>query len=254
MAPRKRRSEEIVDENKIKIRKLDTITFRDMESNIKNWKLNVRIIHKSEVKNYPNCKLFTMDLLDSTAQFKCTVFNSNVAKFYDLLNVGEQYLIANFSITTPNPKFNVYNNIIEIQLNQDTVIENVDEDEGNSQIPTSCYNFKTLEEIKLLEKGKFTDLCGIVNNVGDEEEVVDKNGKPLFKKKTFTINDMDNNKIDISLWNDNISKLSVKINDIFIIKCGKVQKFDSKTYISVVKDTQIKINDLTIPEAIWMPT
>ena len=55
------------------------------------WVIKARVTNKSPIKTWSNFKgegkFFSMDLLDDTAEIRCTCFREQCDKFYNLIEV-----------------------------------------------------------------------------------------------------------------------------------------------------------------------
>ncbi|XP_043464084.1 replication protein A 70 kDa DNA-binding subunit A-like [Leptopilina heterotoma] len=115
-------------------------------------------------------------------------------------------------------------------------------------LPQNAYNFKSIEEAKLLEPGEFVDICGIVTKVDDIQDITVKNGSKLTKRPVI-ITDANCNTIEIALWNNLSKTIELNLKDIIIIKRGKIGNFRNTNYISVLQSSMLKINDMENEES-----
>ncbi|XP_043482064.1 replication protein A 70 kDa DNA-binding subunit-like [Leptopilina heterotoma] len=224
--------------NKEKKIKIDS--FMDIQNTISEWVIRCKIVNKSNIKSYKSGKLFSIDLIDSSSQFRCTFFDDAVDKFFEIVQIGKQYILSKFYVSTPHPKFNVFNNRIEIQMKTDSSIK--ENDENDIFLPDNMYTFKTIEEIKLMETGTFTDLKAKIFHINEIEEIVLKTGTK-FVKRSVTIVDELNEKIDFALWRENAQNFSMNVDDDIIIKGGKVLFYNNIAYISIINSSIITLNE-----------
>ena len=56
------------------------------------WTIKARVTSKTDIRHWSNArgegKLFSMDLIDESAEIRCTGFKEQCDKFYDLLEVS----------------------------------------------------------------------------------------------------------------------------------------------------------------------
>ena len=59
--------------------------------NFSRWSIKARVTNKSGIRTYSNAKgegkLFSIELIDKSGEIKCTGFNEQCEKFYDLLQI-----------------------------------------------------------------------------------------------------------------------------------------------------------------------
>lgn len=55
------------------------------------WVIKVRVLTKSQIRTYSNSrgdgKFFTIELVDESGEIRCTGFNNQCDKFYDMIEV-----------------------------------------------------------------------------------------------------------------------------------------------------------------------
>ena len=94
-----------------------------------NWTIKARVAQKSEIRNWSNArgegKLFSVTLMDETAEIRGTGFNLAVDHLYDKLEEGKVYYISKARVNLAKKKFNNVGNDYELALDKNTEIEEV---------------------------------------------------------------------------------------------------------------------------------
>ena len=67
-----------------------------------SWTIRGRVTNKGQVKSYSNAKgegkLFSFTVMDETGDIRVTGFRETVDKFYEMIQLGKVYYIANASL------------------------------------------------------------------------------------------------------------------------------------------------------------
>lgn len=97
------------------------------------WTIKARVTNKTPMKSWSNAsgdgKLFSVDLLDSAGgQIRATMFKEAAAKFFDLLQENQVYIISKGQLKLANKKFSKLPCDYELTLNHDAEITLVEEE------------------------------------------------------------------------------------------------------------------------------
>jgi replication factor A1 len=87
-----------------------------------HWTIRAKVLDKSNIKTWSNAKgegsLFSMELLDSSGDVRCTFFKEGVDKFYNFLEVGRVYTFSGGRLKVANMQYNNCKSQFEIIFDQ----------------------------------------------------------------------------------------------------------------------------------------
>lgn len=93
------------------------------------WTIRCRVAFKTPIKHYENTRgpgrVASVDLLDSTGDIRCTLFNEAIDQFYDLLVAGQVFTISK-GVLKPDQRDKKYSNTsntYDMSLNQYSVVQ-----------------------------------------------------------------------------------------------------------------------------------
>jgi replication factor A1 len=93
------------------------------------WTIKARVTHKSDMKTYSNAKgdgkLFTVTLMDETAEIRGTGFNAVADDLFEKLQEGKVYFVSNARVNLAKKKFNNLPNDYELSFERNTEVEEV---------------------------------------------------------------------------------------------------------------------------------
>lgn len=119
----------------------------------KKWTIKARVISKTRIRYWKNArgegKLFSITLMDETAEIKGTCFAAVCDKYFDLIHVDDVYYIAKGIIKEANKQFTTIENEYEITFTSHTVVEKCYDDSGT--VPKISYNFVPLSQIAQMD-------------------------------------------------------------------------------------------------------
>ena len=94
-----------------------------------NSTIKARVTQKSDIRNWSNTrgegKLFSVTLMDETAEIRGTGFNLAVDELYDKFEEGKVYYISKARVNLAKKKFNNVANDYELALEKNTEVEEV---------------------------------------------------------------------------------------------------------------------------------
>lgn len=107
------------------------------ESIADSWEIEVKVINKSQIKEYRGGRLFKVDLQDDlyrddpqsqgkAFQIEATSFKETLDKFYPVFKKGKYYRISQASIYVANKKFTQLNNDFRLILNDEAIVTEVE--------------------------------------------------------------------------------------------------------------------------------
>jgi replication factor A1 len=94
-----------------------------------NWTIKARVTQKSEIKMWSNQrgegKLFSVTLMDESAEIKGTAFNQVVDELYEKLEEGKVYFLSKARVNLAKKKFSNLPNDYELSFEKNTEVEEV---------------------------------------------------------------------------------------------------------------------------------
>lgn len=165
------------------------------------WQIKARVSNKGELRTYNSAKgegsVFSVDLSDETGEIRATAFKEVADRLYQVMEVGQTYLIARGQLKMANKKFAALNNNYEVTFNFDTQVQ-LCADEPISK-PKVHYRFTPIDLMTKRPKDANVDVIGVVSNVSACTSLTTKAGKELTKR-TMQVADDTNRAIEITLW------------------------------------------------------
>lgn len=140
-----------------------------------NWTIKARVTQKSDVKTWSNQrgegKLFSVTLMDESAEIKATGFNQVVDELYEKFEEGKVYFVTKARVNLAKKKFSNIQNDYEISFEKFTEVEevrlvieiclacrlNMPQCHETTNLPTVKYNFVSLA---LLQDVAKDTICG----------------------------------------------------------------------------------------------
>lgn len=202
-----------------------------------NWAIKARVSFKSDVKTWSNQRgsgsLFNVHFLDETGEIRATAFNDACTKFSELLQEGKVYRVSKARLKQANHKFSTLKHSYEIQLENDTQIEECVGDEQQGNVPQVQYDLVKLDTLKTKEAsttnqpGVELDVLGIIRKVDTPFQITSKAGK-TYDRRNITIVDDSNTAINVNLWNKGALNFNIPIGTAVVCKGCKLNDFRGK--------------------------
>ncbi|XBW36073.1 hypothetical protein QEN19_001648 [Hanseniaspora menglaensis] len=203
-----------------------------------NWAIKARVSFKSDVKTWSNQRgsgsLFNVHFLDETGEIRATGFNDACTKFSELLQEGKVYRVSKARLKQANHKFSTLKHSYEIQLENDTQIEECVGDEQEGNVPQVKYELVTLDALKTMEAlpnnqpGGELDVLGIINKVDTAFQITSKAGK-TYDRRNITIVDESLTAVNINLWNKPALEFNIPVGSVVVCKGCKLTDFRGKS-------------------------
>lgn len=213
------------------------------------WVIKARVSNKSDIKIWNNSrssgKLFNMELIDESGEIRCTVFQEQVDKFFDMIEIQKLYYISRASIKMANKQYNSLKNDYEMSLTGDSEIIACNEE--SDAIPLMTYEFVPIKEIENMEKDTMVDILGIVKSADNLVELTSKAGKE-FKKRDIHLIDESKVLISLTLWGNQAENFQSNSNPVIAIKSAKIGEFNGGKTLSAQMSSVLQI-DPDIPQA-----
>ncbi|KAL3286539.1 hypothetical protein HHI36_001044 [Cryptolaemus montrouzieri] len=214
------------------------------------WVIKARVSNKSAIRTWSNSKgegkLFSMDLIDESGEIRCTGFKEMVDKYYDYLQVDKIYFISKCQIKAANKKFCTLKNDYEMTMTNETTIQECQgEDNG---IPSTRYNFTTIDKIGNMEVDSLVDVCAICKEASELQAFQAKSSGRELKKKEVVLVDQSNCSIILTLWGTDAENFDGTNNPVVVIKGARIREFGGGKNLSFSVGGLLKINP-DIPES-----
>lgn len=213
------------------------------------WTIKARCTHKGDIKTWHNKngegKLFSVNFLDDSGEIRATGFNDAVDQFYELLQEGQTYYVtAPCRVQLAKKQFSNVNNDYELTFEKDTQIEKAEDDEG---VPQVRYNFTTLSDLQSVEKDTTIDTIGVLQSVGDVNEIVSKTTSKPFNKRELTLVDNTGFNVRLTIWGNTATTFDAPAESVIAFKGVKVSDFGGRS-LSLLSSGSMNI-DPDIDEA-----
>jgi len=213
------------------------------------WSIKARVTNKSAIRTYSNArgegKLFNFELLDATGEIRCSGFNEQVDKFYDMLQIDNVYYISKAQLKTANKQYSRLANDYEMTMTGETMIEPCNDQVEN--LPTIQLNIVPLSDLGDKSANDMVDVIGIVKSVGEVSTIVTKATNKELTKREITLVDDSNASINCTLWGKQAEDFDGTDNPVVLLKSAKLGDYNGRT-LSVGGMTVFQVNP-DIPEA-----
>lgn len=211
------------------------------------WSIKARVSQKSDLREWSNQrgkgKLFSVNLLDETGEIKATAFNQTADKFYDIFKENKVYYITKGAITQAKKQYSTLSNDYEIQLDRDTVVEEILNDDS---VPKVQFHLMKFDQLQNTENNTIVDVVGIVKSVGEVREIVAKSGKP-YTRRDISLVDETGFEATVGLWNKLAKDFAIDEGTVVAIKGCKINDFGGKQ-LSLIPSAVLMANP-DLPEA-----
>lgn len=215
----------------------------ELTENIESWSINIRVFRKRSTKFWKNDKgsgkFFSFDVLDKSGKIRITAFRELVDKYFDFIKLDNLYNISNGNIKNANKTYSNVDNDYEITLNNTSIITEITD--INNEIPNITYNIIAINEIDNKPVNETVDIIGICWQIGNIEYLAGQSINNNLRKRNITLID-ETDSITLTLWNDDTENLIFKSQDILLINEGKIGEFNNMKYVSITKNSTMRIN------------
>ncbi|KAF8084610.1 hypothetical protein N665_0710s0018 [Sinapis alba] len=221
------------------------------------WTIKVRVTSKGELKHYNKThgdgKLFSFDLLDADGgEIRVTCFNEMVDKFFDMIVVGNVYLISKGSLKPARKEYNHLPNDYEIQLESGSTVQQCYEDDA--AIPRNRFCFRYIGDIENMESNSIVDLIGIVLSISPTGLIMRRNGTEA-QKKALQLMDMSGRSVEVTMWGNFCNAEGQRLQSlcdsgafpVLAVKAGRISEFNGKQ-VSTIGSSQLYVEP-DFPEA-----
>ncbi|KAH0910120.1 hypothetical protein HID58_033441 [Brassica napus] len=221
------------------------------------WTIKARVTSKGELKTYNKThgdgKLFSFDLLDADGgEIRVTCFNEMVDKFFDVIVVGNVYLISKGTLKPARREYNHLPNDYEIQLENGSTVEQCYEDDA--AIPRNRFRFCYISDVENMESNSIVDLIGIVLSISPTGLIMRKSGTEV-QKKALRLMDISGRSVEVTMWGNFCNVEGQRLQSlcdsgafpVLAVKAGRVSEFNGKQ-VSTIGSSQLYVEP-DFPEA-----
>lgn len=213
------------------------------------WTIKARVSQKGNIKEWKNArgegKLFSFTVIDESGDIRITGFKEDVDKFYDLIEQGKVYYIANATLKPANRQYNNTSHDYEMTLRRETSITPcIDEDV--SDVPKVIYNFVGISKLSA-HISKIVDVIAVVKSCDDVQEIMIRSQNRETKRRNIDIVDSSGAEVRVTLWGDDADKFDGSGNPVIAFKSVRVSDFGGCS-LSTIGSSMISRNP-DIPEA-----
>lgn len=191
----------------------------------RSFKIRGRVIKKAPMKTFKTkdgrdgC-VFNMVIKDETRDIQVTFFNDVANKFYDVIEEGKIYSIADAEIRNAG-KFNNTNNKFELSISERSVIKRLPD---IKEISNFNFKFVKLSDIEHKSEGEVFDVIAIVEDPGAIKDMALRTGETKELRK-IRIRDDSNYAIDLSFWGQQARDADFQRNMIVIFQDIRVKRY-----------------------------
>ncbi|KAL0946802.1 hypothetical protein HGRIS_012973 [Hohenbuehelia grisea] len=194
-----------------------------------NWTIKARVTQKSDIKTWSNQrgegKLFSVNLMDESAEIKGTAFNSVAEDLYPKLEEGKVYYISKARVNLAKKKFSNIPNDYELSFERNTQIE---ECHDTANVPKVKYDFVSLGDLESRPKDSTCDVLAIVQEVGPLGEINSKAGRTIPKRE-LTLVDRSGYSVRLTLWGKQAEQYTTEGTPVIAFKGVKIGDFGGRS-------------------------
>ncbi|XP_074038930.1 replication protein A 70 kDa DNA-binding subunit-like [Leptinotarsa decemlineata] len=148
-----------------------------------------------------------MDLIDESGEIRLTAFRDQVDKYYDYIQVDKECV-----------------------------------DADDSAIPTTKYDFVTIDKIANAEVNSLIDVIGVTKSVEELQTFqVRSTGRELKKKEVLLV-DHSKTGITLTLWSSDAENFDGVNNPVIVLKSVKIGEFGGGKNIFMISNSTLKVN------------
>ncbi|XP_033230461.1 replication protein A 70 kDa DNA-binding subunit-like isoform X2 [Belonocnema kinseyi] len=207
------------------------------------WTIKARVTSKTDIRHWSNVrgvgKLFSMDLIDESAEIRCTGFKEQCDVFYDSFEVGRIYYITRCQVKPADKRFTNIKHDFELVLNSDTAILNCEED---SRIPMIQFDFLSLDNVETKDNESIMDVLAVVKSVSDVVNLKAKTTGRDLKKRDIHLVDLSNTMVILTLWGTQAEIFDGSNNPVIAVKSVKITEFNGGRSLTSTSSTIIQFN------------
>ncbi|KJX99397.1 replication factor-a protein 1 [Zymoseptoria brevis] len=213
------------------------------------WTIKARCTHKGDIKTWHNKngegKLFSVNFLDDSGEIRATGFNDSVDQWYEFLTEGNVYYISSpCKVQLAKKQFSNVNNDYELTFERDTTVEKAEDHDG---VPQVRYNFTDIAALQNVDKDTTIDCIGVLQEVGEVNEIVSKSTNKPYSKRELTLVDNSGYNVRLTVWGKTAESFDARPESVVAFKGVKVSDFGGRS-LSLLSSGSMNI-DPDIDEA-----
>jgi len=207
------------------------------------WTIKARCTHKSDIKTWHKAssegKLFSCNFLDDTGEIRATGFNEAVDAWYEVLQEGSVYYVSNpCRVQMAKKQFSNVAHDYELTFEKDTVIEKAEDAEG---VPVVTFNFTSIADLQNIEKDNTIDVLGVLQDVGETQEIVSKTTSKPYQKRELTLVDNTGYNVRLTIWGKTAQSFEGQPESVVAFKGVKVGDFGGRS-LSLLSSGSMQLN------------
>ncbi|XP_002730881.2 replication protein A 70 kDa DNA-binding subunit-like [Saccoglossus kowalevskii] len=173
------------------------------------WTIRARVTNKGNIRHWNNSRgegcLFSMDLIDDSAEIRATAFNDQCKKYFDMVQVGQVYLISRGTLKTANKQYTSIKNDYEMSFTSETVVELCNDAEA-SDVPTVQFDFKQIGQLEDIPKDTMVDVIGVCKSFSDVSTIVTRSTNRELSKRELHLVDDSEKVVTLTLWGTDLTR------------------------------------------------
>ncbi|XP_070572382.1 replication protein A 70 kDa DNA-binding subunit-like [Ptychodera flava] len=214
------------------------------------WTIRARVTNKGKVRNWSNSRgegcLFSMDLIDDSAEIRATAFNDQCRKFFDMITVGKVYYFSRGTLKTANKQYTSIKNDYEMTFTGETQVQLCD-DVNTDDIPDVQFDFKPISKLEEIEKDTMVDIIGVCKSTGELTTITTRATNKEVSKKDVHLVDDSEKVVTMTLWGEEAEKFDGSSCPVIAIKGAKLSDYGGRS-LSMLQSSVLQINP-DIPRA-----
>ncbi|XP_061606709.1 replication protein A 70 kDa DNA-binding subunit-like isoform X2 [Phyllopteryx taeniolatus] len=214
---------------------------------LSNWTVRARVTNKSDIRNWSNSrgegKVFSFEVLDESGEIRITAFNSEVDKFFSLVEQNKVYLISKGSLKVANKQYTSLKNDYEITLGANSCIVPCEDSQG---VPTVHCDFVPISQLEGKDLEAIIDVIGVCEEAEDVSLITTKAGKQLTKR-ALVLSDSSGKMVTLTLWGDQAQMFNASCHPVVAVKGARLSTFGGRSLAAFFSSTVMVNPD--IPEA-----
>lgn len=216
-----------------------------------DWKVKVRVLNKSAVKEHARGKLFKVDFvdtLDDKTSIEAMFYTEETDLFFKRIQEGSTYFVSDAEIAVANKRLTTIPHDFRLIFKPHTLIEEFEQTpDGTKQkkMIMNAVNYSSISEIQKEESGKVVNLIGYVVHDPqlDEEITVKHHDTQSFKGRIFVKLSDGNDSIQVNLWGEELVGLKIVKDDTLLVMGARISdKFGALQLNVNSKDGKVTVN------------
>ncbi|KAF7244234.1 Replication protein A 70 kDa DNA-binding subunit [Varanus komodoensis] len=212
------------------------------------WTICARVTQKGQIRTWSNSrgegKLFSIELVDESGEIRATAFNSEVDKFYPLIELNKVYYFSKGNLKAANKQYTTVKNDYEITFVSDTSVVPCEDAE---HLPSVKFDFVSIGDLEKINKDSIVDVIGVCKSFEDAAKITVKSSNREVCKRDLHLMDMSGKLVTVTLWGADAEQFDGSRQPVVAIKGARVSDFSGRS-LSALTSSTIIINP-DIPES-----